>query len=123
MQMAALHIRFIAKFIDLIVCFSIYTLISTLFGRETALPEIAFFSLFLLSDSINGQSIGKRLLNIRVIEFKTQNSIGFIRSIVRNSLALLNFLLIPAVIDYILYVSYFRRLGDFIAGTCVVKTT
>ena len=123
MQMAALHIRLIAKFIDLIICFLIYAILTSLVGRETILPEITFFSLFILSDSINGQSIGKRLLKIRAIEFKTQKPIGFIRSIIRNSLALSNFLLIPAAINYILYVSYFRRLGDFVAGTCVVKAT
>lgn len=123
MQMAALHLRLIAKFIDLLLCFAIYALLSSLVGRETVLPEIAFFSLFLLSDSVKGQSIGKRLLKIRALEFKTQKPIGFVRSIIRNSLVLLNFLLIPAAINYILYVSYYRRLGDFLAGTCVVKTT
>lgn len=122
-QMAALHLRLGAKAIDIALIFFITLGLIGLLGVESPIPSCVFLGLFLLSDGISGQSIGKRVFKIRVIVFRTQKPIGFGRSIVRNSLALSSLLLLPAIINYILYVSYFRILGDFLAGTCVIKET
>lgn len=122
-QMAALHLRLGAKAIDIALLLFITLGLIGLLGVESPIPSFVFLGLFLLSDGIGGQSIGKRVFNIRAVVFKSQRPIGFGRSIVRNSVALSYFLLLPAVINYILYVSYFRRVGDFLAGTCVIKDT
>ena len=122
-QMAALHLRLGAKAIDIALIFFITLGLIGLLGVESPIPSFVFLGLFLLSDGIGGQSIGKRVFNIRVIVFRTQQPIGFVRSIVRNSVALSSLLLLPAIINYILYVYYFRILGDFLAGTCVIKET
>ena len=122
-RMAALHLRLGAKAIDIALLFLITLALTSLLGSESLIPSFVFLGLFLLSDGIGGQSIGKRVFNIRVIVFRTQQPIGFVRSIVRNSVALSYVFVLPAVFNYILYVIYFRRLGDFLAGTCVIKET
>lgn len=128
MPIASLHLRVLAKFIDFLICFFISLILTYLLGKNplgeySQIPNIVFVILFVLSDASHGQSIGKKLCNIRVVNFKTQAPIGLGRSLLRNLFALLNFLVLPAVLNYILYVSYYRRLGDFIAGTCVVIDT
>ena len=80
-----------------------------------------YLILFLLGDTFHGQSIGKRLLKIQIVNFKTQKPTGFIISVVRNLICLLNFTLIFAAINYILFVYYYRNLSDFLTGTCVIE--
>ena len=66
----------------------------------------------------NGQSIGKRMLNMRVIEEKSGEPCTYGRSFLRNVL-----LLILGPIDWIfIFGGKHQRLGDKLAGTVVVST-
>lgn len=121
-QMASTFHRFAAKMIDLTLLLVVLTSAIGLFGIESLAVQLLLASLFLISDGFNGQSLGKRLCKIQVVNFKTAEPIGFIRSIIRNSVFIINILLIPTVINAILLVSYYRRLGDFLAGTCVISS-
>lgn len=125
LQLAPIHKRIIACIIDFTICMVIG--ISSVFAfdfmsvqHDYAL-EICLI-LFLLGDMFHGQSIGKRLLKIQIINFKTQKPTGFIVSIVRNLICLSNSTLIFTAINYILFVYYYRNLSDFLTGTCVIET-
>jgi len=70
----------------------------------------------------NGQTIGKRVAKIRVVRLNG-NPVGFLEIVVRNLLRVVDFL--PAGYAIGLVVMFFdrhaRRLGDFAAGTLVIK--
>ncbi len=72
---------------------------------------------FLLSDSLpDGQSIGKRLLNIQVLSEKSKQPCSLIQSFFRNIIFPLG------ILDWIFILfGPNRRLGDFLASTIVVK--
>lgn len=72
---------------------------------------------FLFSDALpNGQSVGKKLLNIRVINKETMRSCSILESLLRN----ITFPL--GIVDWaFIFFGSHRRLGDFIASTIVVK--
>lgn len=124
LQLTPIHKRIIAYIIDVVLFITIAVLFS--FLSDFISIEYDFFKfcliLFLLGDTFHGQSIGKRLLKIQIVNFKTQKPTGFIVSVVRNLICLLNFTLIFAVINYILFVYYYRNLPDFLTGTCVIET-
>ena len=71
----------------------------------------------LLSDSLpNGQSIGKKLLGIRVVNIKTMRPCSVLQSFLRNVTFPLG------IFDWaFIFFGSHRRLGDFIASTIVVK--
>ena len=121
-QMASLVSRTLAIIIDIAIFLAISRLIGFIFSLEYDSVNIVFLFLIFVSDVYHGQSIGKRLLKIQVVNFKTGKPAGAIRSIIRNILFPLNILLISLAVNYILYVSYFRMMGDFVSGTCVVNT-
>lgn len=120
-QMASLVSRTLAIIIDIAIFLAISILIGFIFSLEYDSVNMAFLFLIFVSDVYQGQSVGKRLLKIQVVNFKTGKPAGAIRSIIRNILFPLNILLIPLAVNYILYVSYFRMMGDFVSGTCVVN--
>jgi uncharacterized RDD family membrane protein YckC len=115
--------RFQGQFIDGLVSYLLGIIVfyvSDFFiSRE---PAVYFgfavgFLYFLLSDALpNGQSIGKRLLNIRVIHKETKLSCSLFQSFLRNVTFPLG------ILDWVLiFFGSHRRLGDFIASTIVVK--
>ncbi len=124
LQLALIHKRIIAYIIDAVLLITIAVLFSFL-SDFISIEYDYFFKfcliLFLLGDTFHGQSIGKRLLKIQIVNFKTQKPTGFIISVVRNLICLLNFTLIFAAINYILFVYYYRNLSDFLTGTCVIE--
>ncbi len=115
--------RFQGQFIDGVVAYflgflAFYLLHNTL-GVDAAFIlgiAIAMFY-FLFSDALpNGQSIGKRCLNIQVVDEETSQPCSLLQSFLRNvtfSLGILDWV-------FIFFGSH-RRLGDFIASTIVVK--
>ena len=115
LQLAPIHKRIIAYIIDAVLLITIAVLFSFL-SDFISIEYDYFFKfcliLFLLGDAFHGQSIGKRLLKIQIVNFKTQKPTGFIISVVRNLICLLNFTLI---------VYYYRNLSDFLTGTCVIE--
>lgn len=70
----------------------------------------------------NGQSPGKRVAKIRVVR-TDGNPVGFLQSAVRNLVRLVDFL--PTAYGFGLITMFFnqnsRRLGDFAAGTIVIR--
>ena len=77
----------------------------------------AAFAYFLLADALpNGQSLGKRLLSIAVVDRKTRKSCTVSQALTRNSGALV-------VIDWVwIFMESRTRLGDMFAKTIVVQT-
>lgn len=72
---------------------------------------------FLFSDALpNGQSIGKKICKIAVVNYKTRRPSGMFESFVRNLI-----LLLAGYIDlFFIFSEGRRRLGDRAAGTIVV---
>lgn len=115
--------RFQGQFIDGLVSYLLgvmtFYISDHFIGREPAV-YVGFsmgFLYYLLSDALpNGQSVGKRLLNIRVIHKETKRPCSVFQSFLRN-------VTIPlGVLDWVLiFFGSHRRLGDFIASTIVVK--
>jgi len=115
--------RFQGQFIDGLVSYLLgvmtFYLSDSLIGREPAV-YVGFaigFLYFLLSDALpNGQSVGKRLLNMRVIHKETMRPCSVFQSFLRNVTFPLG------VFDWaLIFFGSHRRLGDFIASTIVVK--
>jgi uncharacterized RDD family membrane protein YckC len=74
------------------------------------------FSLYFCKDCIQGRSIAKRILKLQVVNNKTGEAAGPIRCFVRNIFCTLWF-----VEWIVVLVNPGRRIGDFVAGTKVVK--
>jgi uncharacterized RDD family membrane protein YckC len=79
--------------------------------------SLLFLAYLLFRDAITGQSLGKRLMSIRVVNVSDGTDCSAIRSLGRNlTLSLGAFDLFPLV------GTNKRRLGDWLAGTEVIKT-
>jgi uncharacterized RDD family membrane protein YckC len=75
------------------------------------------YSLLIGKDIINGQSIGKRIMKMQVVDKKDHNITNPIKSVLRN--ITLGFW--PVEFIFIL-INPARRIGDYIASTTVVKS-
>lgn len=83
-----------------------------------ALVDILCWSYFLFRDAIPGQSLGKRMLGLRVVGMPGEREVGLLRSFLRN-LPLLLF----TVIDAMFMTGDRRmRLGDILARTTVLRS-
>ncbi|WP_235562341.1 RDD family protein [Methylophilus sp. Leaf414] len=115
--------RFQGQFIDGLVSYFLgiiaFYLSDSIINRESAVYFGFAVGLlyFLLSDALsNGQSIGKRLVNIRVIHKETMRPCTLFQSFLRNVTFPLG------ILDWsLIFFGSHRRLGDFIASTIVVK--
>ena len=88
--------------------------------KEKIALAVFFLYLFFQDGLKSGQSFGKRMLSIRVINSKDGTSCTYRKSFLRNLL-----LLIP-IINFIdigfMFGKKQQRLGDMLAGTYVVKS-
>jgi uncharacterized RDD family membrane protein YckC len=128
-DLASLSDRLIAQFLDSFVAIAAIFLSVMLSGfllssSETLSGMIIvggfFFAIFyiLFADGFKGgQSYGKRLMNIYVVDATTRTSCTFIKSLIRNfSLTFLG------IIDWAFIFSEKRqRLGDIFANTIVIR--
>lgn len=73
-------------------------------------------SIILNKDCFNGRSVGKNLLNIRIIDCKTKEPASIIRCIIRN----LTIVFWPIEVFAIL-ISPNRRIGDYLVNTEVIE--
>jgi uncharacterized RDD family membrane protein YckC len=121
--------RVLAKFIDLIVVYSIWKIF----------PESGLFLgilYILVSDGIfKGKSIGKFFLNLQVVKLGQNTPANFRDSIIRNllfafALLLFKIPLIGWVAGIIIFIFEFimivgdsesKRLGDYLANTSVIE--
>jgi len=75
------------------------------------------FAYWLGADALKGQSLGKRLMKIAVVDDYTGSSCTLLQSVVRN------LSLVLGVLDYIfVFFGSRKRLGDMIVGTVVLRT-
>jgi uncharacterized RDD family membrane protein YckC len=115
--------RFQGQFIDGLIAYMLgivaFYLLHAIIGKDASVFVAVTVGLiyFLFSDALpNGQSIGKKLLKIKVINKETLQPCSFIQSFLRN----ITFPL--GIIDWVfIFFGTHRRLGDFMASTIVVK--
>lgn len=123
-EKASAIIRFVALFIDSIVGYVPMFLLSLISYRLTTIGYLIALAYFLTRDSLpflNGQSVGKKLMGIKVIKEDTGASImgdygtGVVRAI-PQFIPLLN------VVDaLVIFRDTTKRFGDDWAKTIVVK--
>jgi uncharacterized RDD family membrane protein YckC len=115
--------RFQGQFIDGFIAYVsgvfVFYLIDITSVRDVAVYSGIFIGLiyFLFSDAMpNGQSIGKKLLNIQVVNASKEQPCTLLESFLRN----ITFPL--GIFDWVfIFFGKHRRLGDFIAQTIVTK--
>lgn len=122
-RLASIPRRFVAKIIDTWgIAFVIVAVLGLL---DTIWPEFAngmyvivmlpWIAYFFFKDGLEGQSIGKRIMKIRVVHYDTKRPCSFGQSFWRNLSGLF-------VFDWLFALGKKRmRLGDMIASTEVVK--
>ena len=120
-QLASIGDRFTAQFLDGLVAFAVGAVIY--FGAKAAglplqMSVLAWFLYLLFCDGLpGGQSIGKKITKSSVVLVKTGLPCGYMRSCVRNFC-----LIVLGIFDWIFIVGkQRRRLGDFLAGTRVIR--
>jgi len=115
--------RFQGQFIDGFIAYLLgaiaFYLLHTVIGKHISILVAITIGVayFLFSDALpNGQSIGKKLLRIRVVNQETLLPCSLAQSFLRN----ITFPL--GILDWVfIFFGSHRRLGDFIASTIVVK--
>ncbi len=114
--------RLLAATID----FALIMLISQVFVfmsfiEQNYLMKITFsimFSLFLCRDNLNGQSLGKRLMKIQVIDNRTMQTPTNFKCMLRNM-----FLCVWPIELLIVLITGDRRLGDYVSKTKIIINT
>jgi uncharacterized RDD family membrane protein YckC len=124
-HLASIGARLLAKIIDCVGAFAVLGVLN--FECYTYYPlnvseafgYISLFALFIylfFKDAMDGQSIGKRMLRIRVVHTSTGEPCTLPQSLVRN------FLCAFGIVDAAFALGSKRqRLGDLAAGTSVVR--
>lgn len=115
--------RFQGQFIDGLIAYILgiiaFYLLHTIIGKDASFLVAVIIGLayFLFSDALpNGQSIGKKLLQIKVVNKETMQPCSLVQSLLRN----ITFPL--GIFDWVfIFFGSHRRLGDFMASTIVVK--
>jgi len=105
------------RLVAMIIDFAIIMLISQVFVfmsfiEQNYLMKITFsimFSLFLCRDNLNGQSLGKRLMKIQVVDNSTMQTVTSFKYILRNL-----FLCVWPIELILVLINGDRRLGDYV---------
>ena len=118
--LASIGQRFTSQFVDDLVALAIgvgFFVAAKSLGLPLELSVVGFLAYVFLCDGMpGGQSLGKRFTKTAVVSASTEEPCRYWQSLVRNLAMLLSF--IDAV--FILGKQR-RRLGDYIAGTKVVR--
>ena len=124
-NLASIGARLVAYLVDLVGAFLLAFAIHTPFFLYTPssvshVVEIiivaAMFGYLLLKDGFDGQSVGKRLLRIKVLTQTSDLPCSFPKSLARNFIGLFG------IIDVVFALGGKRqRLGDIAAGTYVAR--
>ena len=126
---AGLGDRLLAFFIDFMISLSFVVITSllsrTIFGGFPAVLRISVLIIFILYRLMaeiifNGQTIGKRALNIKVVKLDGSNP-SFTAYILRWILEPIDFMIVGVAVLSIILTQNGQRLGDLLAGTTVVK--
>ncbi|MES2040412.1 MAG: RDD family protein [Pseudomonadota bacterium] len=122
-KLAGLSKRFIAQVIDTVGVALLLTLLGllitvtmpNLFKQTNRVALILWLLYQLFKDGFDGQSLGKRIMHIRVVHRETEHPCNLTQSFLRNVLVL-------TVVDWVFALGRRQlRLGDMVAGTKVVK--
>ena len=113
--------RLFAFILDLLI---ISTIISLLFLPTYEIKSIVLVELYsalmltllLCKDCINGQSIGKRIMKIQVVDENSNQRVSNSREILRNI-----FVVFWIVEVIVLFISKDKRIGDYVAKTKVIE--
>lgn len=124
-SLAPLWRRFVAGALDycgviallMAINFPMYALATKAFSDLVGYASILLLFVYIFfKDGMAGQSFGKRLLKIKVLERNSGEPCSLPRSLLRNAFVGLGF------VDWIFALGKeSRRLGDHVAGTYVVK--
>lgn len=118
--LASIGQRFTSQFLDDLVAIAaavFFYSVARLFSLPLELVFLGFFAYVLLCDGLpGGQSLGKRFTRTAVVHATTGEPCRYWQSLVRNVAMVLG------VIDAAFIVGkHRRRLGDYIAGTQVIR--
>jgi uncharacterized RDD family membrane protein YckC len=93
------------------------------FGPITLLSWLLWLLYFTYFEATSGQTLGKQLMNIRVVDETTLQPLDFARSLVRNILRIIDWLPFLYLIGFILVATNTKkqRIGDMAARSIVVK--
>jgi len=117
-----LGLRLLSMLIDhIIMCLIIVVILAPVMMLDVKLPLslyffIIAFSLYFCKDSINGQSIGKRLFGFQLVNIKNNKPATAFQCVIRNLFCVLW----PIEVVVTLF-SRNRRIGDFVAFTMLIK--
>jgi uncharacterized RDD family membrane protein YckC len=118
--MATRTARFCANFFDICFCFILLSPSVLFYPDSSTLATLCWtvtFIYWLVKDSWEGQSIGKRFVSIGAMSPTSYRTCNLGQSVLRNLVSL-----IALPIDLLLWLSPDkRRLGDRMAGTIVVR--
>jgi len=118
--------RVIAELIDAFYVFCAYVLIFTIvrllnIGESAGvqLLLLTWLSYFLIKDALpNGQSFGKKSMQIKVVSIRTGKNCSLLQSLVRN---IVFFVPVLSIADLLWIGRHERqRIGDVLAGTIVI---
>jgi uncharacterized RDD family membrane protein YckC len=93
------------------------------FGPATLLTWLLWLLYFTYFESTTGQTLGKQIMNIRVVDEVTLQHLDFARSLVRNILRIIDWLPFFYLIGLLLIATNQKkqRIGDMAARSIVVK--
>ena len=126
-KLATTGSRYIAQIVDQAIGFCVFLLAAFVIrlleikgGFALGLGILSYASYILMNDAMpNGQSLGKKLLGIKVIDKHSGNNCTLKESFIRNITTVIPFL---AVIDALMiFGKKKQRLGDIMADTLVIK--
>ena len=126
-QYVGVGLRFVALLIDSIIVGALGAMIVTRFSQEPALGSslaiLARMLYYIILEATRGATLGKMALGLRVVKVQG-GSIGWSEAIIRNLLALVDYLPFLYLVGAITVWSTARRqrLGDLAAGTVVIKS-
>ncbi len=93
------------------------------FGPATLLTWLLWLLYFTYFESTSGQTLGKQIMRIRVVDETTMQRLDFGRSFVRNILRIIDWLPLFYLIGFILIATNQnkQRIGDMAARSIVIK--
>jgi uncharacterized RDD family membrane protein YckC len=108
--------------IDVLVSMAFIAMVSPVFSLtgQSGIFGVILVAYWLLKDT-GGQSVGKKIVGIRVVTVDNKPC-GLIKSVIRNLFLLPFVSLIMIVVEIYIWESHYRRIGDFAANTAVVTT-
>jgi len=144
-ELAGLGTRFVAAIIDLVlllvvaaiifipfVLFYAFSIIATgsawyvrtIFGPFEGVLFLLFVIYFTFYEGTSGQTIGKRMMHVKVVRVPTGQPPSLLRALVRNLLRIIDWLPVLYILGFLVSLlnSRRQRLGDLVADTVVIRS-